>query len=35
MGILIIFMMTLYRDDDIRVVFGDLCVVFRLLDIII
>ena len=35
MGIMIAFTMTLCHDDDIRVVFGNLSVVFRLLDIII
>nr|CAD40118.3 OSJNBa0061C06.2 [Oryza sativa Japonica Group] len=34
-GIIIVFTMTLCHDDDIRVVFGNLSVVFRLLDIII
>ncbi len=34
-GIIIVFMITLCHDDDIRVVFGNLSVVFRLLDIII
>lgn len=34
-GIMIVFTMTLCHDDDIRVVFGNLSVVFRLLDIII
>ncbi len=33
--IMIVFMMTLCHDDDIRVVFGNLTMVFRLLDIII
>ena len=35
MGTMIVFRMTLCHDDDIRVVFGNLSVVFRLLDIII
>ncbi len=34
-GIMIVFTMTLCHDNDIRVVFGNLSVVFRLLDIII
>ncbi len=34
-GIMIVFMMTLSHDDDIKVVFGKLSVMFRLLDITI
>lgn len=34
-GIMIMYTIALYHDDDIRVVFGNLSVVFRLLDIII
>ena len=34
-SIMIIFTMTLCHDDDIRIVFGNLSMVFRLLDIII
>ena len=34
-GIMIVHTMTLCHDDDIRVVFGNLSVMFRLLDIVI